>query len=112
MINITQSLIAFDCTVDERQVFSVPTKVITTDSWVVYGDIFTVPKCIFSNKGRMMDLNIFGTIKGLITNQIEIVGDDIRAVHAEIVAACLHMIEAYVITVPQTLTCVGEVNVF
>ena len=47
----------------------------------------------------MMDLNIFGTIKGLITNQIEIVGDDIRAVHAEIVAACLHMIEAYVITV-------------
>ncbi len=36
----------------------------------------------------MMDLNIFGTIKGLITNQIEIVGDDIRAVHAEIVAAC------------------------
>ena len=58
----------------------------------------------------MMDLNIFGTIKGLITNQIEIVGDDIRAVHAEIVAACLYMIESYVITVPQTLTCIGEVN--
>ena len=56
----------------------------------------------------MMNFNIFSTIKGVITNQIEVVGDNVCAIHTKIVPICLHMVESNVIAVPQTFTGIGK----
>ncbi len=45
----------------------------------------------------MMNFNIFSTIKGVITNQIEFK-----------IPICLHMVESNVIAVPQTFTGIGK----
>lgn len=49
----------------------------------------------------MMDLDIFGTVKDIVANQIQMVNGNVFAIHAKIVTVGLDVVDLDILTVPK-----------
>ena len=108
IINIAHTLQTLDGTVYQCQVFCIPSQVFSGDKGIIHGYIITVPECIFGQHCCIVHFHIFYTVEGIISHQTEVFQHQILAVHAEIIAFCIHMIQFHVLTAPQGLCRIRE----
>lgn len=76
-LNVVQTLVGFDGTVDESRILCIPGKVLAGNIRVINSYILTIPEAVLCQELGVADFNILASVKGVIAEKPEAINLDV-----------------------------------